>query len=302
MLCCSLKLWKLRTIMSNTKKIFLYATYIAVITCILLYYLFPADMIKKTLAYKVSRANPDFSIITEQAAPILPPGLKLKDVTIKRFDDAIFDIAEIKIKPALLSFLKPETVYTFTGLTGGGGFDGTAVVSKKKSDSRSRININLSEIQILEIPGLQDFSKYRTAGLLSGQLTFDKSRRPLVNAHANLNLANAMLTFPAPVFGLDSVSFQYVEGEITFNGRRMQIKKCTFNGTQVDGTVAGAILLKNPFEKSTLRLSGSIQPHSNFIAGLGRGIAGMLLPQIKSAKNGIKFKIRGTLEDPRFSL
>ncbi|RLC30056.1 MAG: type II secretion system protein GspN [Deltaproteobacteria bacterium] len=288
--------------MSKNKKIFFYTAYIAAVTCILLYYLFPSDMIKETLAHKVSQANPDFSVITGQASPVLPPGLKLQDVTVKRFDQAIVDISEIRIKPVLLSFFKPETIYTFTGMTGDGVFDGTAVISKKKSGDRLRLNINLSEIQILEIPGLQDFSRYRTAGLLSGRIDFDKSRRPIVNAHADLNLADTVLTFPAPVFGLDNLAFQYVEGEITLKGRRMQIKKCTFNGTQLDGTVTGTIILKNPFEKSTLRLTGSILPHSNFMAGTGQGIAGMLLPKIKSAKKGLAFKIRGTLEDPRFSL
>lgn len=296
-----MKLWKLRLVMNKKKKIFLYATYIAVITCILLYYLFPSDMIKNTLAYKISQANPDFSVVIGEATPSLPPGLKLQDVTIKRFDNTIFNINAITIKPALLSFFKPETIYAFAGRTGNGVFDGTAVIPSKISDNRSRINISLNEIQILEIPGLQDFSKYRTAGLLSGQMAFDKGQKPLVNAHANLNLTNTVLTFPDPVFGLDNLSFQYIDGEIMLNGRRMDVKKCTFNGNQVDGMIAGTIILKNPFEKSTLQLNGSIQPHSKFFAGLGGGIAGMLLPQIKSAKNGLKFKIRGTLEDPKLS-
>jgi len=288
--------------MSKNKKILSYTTYIAVIACILLYYLFPSDVIKKTLAYRVSRADPNFSIMTGHAAPVLPPGIKLRNVTIKRFNNSLFDIDEVKIKPALLSFLKPETIYTFTGRTGDGTFNGTAAVSNKQSDNRSRLDVNLSEIQIREIPGLQTFSRYPTAGLLSGTIAFNKSRRPLVNARANLNIANALLTFPNPVFGLDNLSFQYIEGEVTFNGRRMQVKKCTFNGSQVDGTIAGIIILKNPFEKSTLRLTGTIQPHSGFIAGLGQGIAGLLVPRIKSTKEGIKFKIRGTLEDPKFSL
>ncbi len=259
-------------------------------------------MIKETLAYKISQVNPNFSVMTGQAVPVLPPGIKLQNVTIKRFNDSLFDINEIQIKPALLSFLKPETIYTFTGRTGGGAFDGKAFVSREKSDGHSRININLNEIQILEIPGFQDFSRYQAAGLLSGQVVVNKSRRPLISAHADLNLANAMLTFPSPVFGLNNLSFQYIEGEVTLASRRMQIKKCTFNGNQVDGTISGIIILKNPFEKSTLRLSGSILPHSDFIASLGQGIASMLLPQLKSAKNGLRFKIRGTLEDPRFSL
>jgi type II secretion system protein N len=288
--------------MSKNKKIFFYATYIILITCILLYYLFPSDMIKKTLANRVSRANPDFSIVTGQAAPVLPPGLKLQDVTLKRFHNALFDIQEIKIKPALLSFFKPETSYTFTGRTGGGSFDGNAVHPNKKSTALPRININFNEIQIREIPGLQNFSQYKTTGLLSGKIALDKSRGPLINARANLNLANAVVTFPTPVFDLDGLSFQYVEGKITISGRRMQVKKCTFNGSQIDGTIAGNILLKTPFEKSTLRLTGAIQPHSNFIAGLGQGVANMLLPQLKSSKEGLKFKIRGTLEKPKFSL
>lgn len=288
--------------MSKNKKIFFYAIYIILITCVLLYYLFPSDMIKKNLAYRVSRANPDFSIVTGQAVPVLPPGLKLQDVTLKRFHNALFDIQEIKIKPELRSFFKSETSYTFTGRTGGGSFDGNAVHPNKKSTGLPRININFNEIQIREIPGLQNFSQYKTTGLLSGKIALDKSRGPLVNAKADLNLANAIVTFPTPVLDLESLSFQYVEGKITISGRRMQVKECTFNGPQLDGTIAGNILLKTPFEKSTLRLTGSIQPHPNFIAGLGQGVANMLLPQLKSSKDGLKFKIRGTLEKPKFSL
>ena len=288
--------------MGKNKKIFFYAIYIVLITCISLYYLFPSDMIKKTLAHSVSRANPDLSIITGKAAPVLPPGLKLQNVTLKRFDNALFDISEIKIKPVLLSFFKPETIYTFTGRTAGGGFDGTAVHSKKKQTALPRININFNEIQIRKIPGLQNFTQYRTTGLLSGDITLDKSRGPIIDARADLNLANAVVSFPAPVFGLDSLTFQYIGGELTISGRRIQVKKCTFNGIQIDGTLAGNILLKTPFKKSALRLTGSIQPHADFIAGLGEGVADMLLPQIKASKEGLKFKIRGTLEEPKFSL
>lgn len=288
--------------MQKKNRLTLYIIYVLAAACIFLYYLFPSHLISAFIADKVSEAHPDYAAVTEQAAPVLPPGIKLHNVTLTHLDDPVLRISEIRVKPALLTLFKPQKTYTFKGRTAGGSFEGTAAIDRETAAGQAQLNLNLAGIQIRNIPFLQKVARYPLSGILSGRVTYEKSRRPQGRASATLNLAEAVVELPIPMLGLDRLSFQYIDSEMTLAGRRVQISKCTFTGNQMDGAISGMIMLRDPVENSQLRLNGTVQPHSDLMAGLGQGLAKMILPGNKIGKNGLKFKIRGTLANPDVSL
>ncbi len=62
--------------MKISKKSLLYAAYIIGITGFFLYYLFPSDMLKKYLEYRLSQGNPDISVTIDRVSPTAATGHK----------------------------------------------------------------------------------------------------------------------------------------------------------------------------------------------------------------------------------
>jgi type II secretion system protein N len=108
----------------------------------------------------------------------------------------------------------------------------------------------------------------------------------------------------SPLFNITEVTFNQVQAEAVLGaGRRLEIRKCNLAGPQLNGAISGAIRLANDPAQSALDLTGSVKPHPGFLAEIGQGFpASLLLKNRSGGASEISFRIRGTIENPAFSL
>ncbi|WP_207692523.1 type II secretion system protein GspN [Desulfonema limicola] len=158
----------------------------------------------------------------------------------------------------------------------------------------------LEGIQIKNIQALQNLSDYNLAGVLGGTIAYKGTRTSNI-ADGDISILNCIVELKTPFFNLKDLTFTQIDSKITLhNLQNLQIKETILKGSQAGGSISGTVTLKNPYEKSILNLSGTINPHPALIAKLG-AMASLFLKQ-KQGSSGFPFKITGTLEKPDFSL
>lgn len=72
-------------------------------------------------------------------------------------------------------------------------------------------------------------------------------------------------------------------------------------GMQMDGKIDGTILFKYPGRNSSLDLNGALNPHPLFLESLRKN-APASFSKKRDGKNGLEFRIEGTVDHPEFSL
>jgi len=285
--------------MSNVRKGFLYAAYILVATFFFAYYLFPSDEAKKYISENLTATHPGLNITIDRVTPAFPPGLRLQAIDFYHRDALLLKAEQIKIVPGYLSLLSPGIDFVFKGRAYAGLFKGRGNITKNRATRQIMSGARFSGIQIEKIAALQDLAGLKISGLLEGKAEYNFSQKSKGNLSAELALADFIIEFKVPFLNLDTFSFSKIEAEVALNYHKLKIKKCIIKGSQIDGTFAGFVTLKNPVNKSILNISGTVTPQPLLFSKLGS-----ILPGDKkmSGKNGFSVKISGTLDKPDISI
>jgi len=287
--------------MSNTKKSFLYLIYTIVVAVIFLYYLFPSDKVKEYISSNLKIANPDFIVAIDTIRPVFPPAIRLHAVSFHYADGVLLDAERVTIAPKLSSLFRQKTIFSFKGRINGGNFKGNIEKLKDKSVPQTKIDVSLTGIQIDDIPGIQNLFDREISGRLDGNIVYE-SKGTTETTDVELTLSNGIVKLLTPVFALESIAFRSIEADATINKQKLQIKKCIIKGEQMDGNILGSVMLKNPLSTSLINLRGTIELQRSFLAGLRKSLPANLLPKRLLGKNGFPIMLKGTIENPSFSL
>jgi type II secretion system protein N len=286
------------------RKWILYFIYICVATGFFIYILFPSDGVKDLLAAQIQKAYPDYDMSADRIQPAFPPGLRFDKVGISYKDDLWIETEHIKVIPDYLSIFTPEKAIDFSGRLYKGEMAGSVGIRKEKSSYQYSVAANVSDIDIEEIQRLQEVSGRTISGVLDAVFqinTLTGVEREIV---IQLNIADCEVELTNPLFNLSfkRISFENIDAELTIGKESLQLRQCRAVGKQIDGNLAGTILIKDPIGKSILNLRGNIKPHHTLMASVKKILPGNLLQAKASADNGFPIKLYGTIEKPKFSL
>jgi type II secretion system protein N len=285
--------------MSNIRKGFLYAAYILVATIFFAYYLFPSDAAKKYISENLTATHPELNITIDRVTPAFPPGLRLQAINFYQRDALLLEVEQIKIVPGYLSLFSPVIDFAFKGRAYAGLLEGRGNITKNRAARQIMTGARFSGIQIEKIAAIQDLAGLKISGLLEGKAEYNFSQKSSGNLSAQLALSDCEIGLKAPIFNLETFSFSKIETEIALNYHELKIKKTIIKGSQMDGTLAGFVTLKNPVNKSVLNISGRVTPQPQLFSKLGS-----ILPGNKkmSGKKGFSVKLGGTLDKPEISI
>lgn len=281
--------------MSNIRKGFLYAVYILVATIFFAYYLFPSDTAKKYISENLTATYPELNITIDRVTPAFPPGLRLQTINFYHRGALLLKVEQIKIVPGYLSLLSPAIDFVFKGRAYAGILEGRVNITKNRAARQIMTGARFSGVQIEKIAAIQDLAGFKISGLLEGKVEHNFSQKSSGNLSAELALSDCEIGLTVPFFNLDTFSFSKIEAEVVLNNHKLQVKKCIFKGSQMDGNFTGSVILKNPVNKSVLNISGTVTPQSLLFSKLGS-----ILPGNKkmSGKKGFSVKLGGTLGQP----
>ncbi|MDP2645854.1 MAG: type II secretion system protein GspN [Desulfobacterales bacterium] len=287
--------------MNKTLKIFLYLIYTVAITVFFLYHLFPSDEVKAHIQRSLGRLNPDYSVRIDRIRPTFPPGLHFNAVGLFHRNGLLLEVKKINITAKIFSLFRAQKTMSFQGSTYGGILDGVVHISKDRAAQRFQVDARISGVQIQDISVLQKMPVKPSSGVLEATVLLDTrpTREPL---KTNLTISDAELKLPPTFFTPGSLSFRSIRLEMALDQKTVQVRKSLISGRQIDGQFSGSVLFRNPLDKSILNLTGTIQPHPQFLANLEKTLAVNIFPKRRVGEKGFPIRIYNTIEAPKFAL
>lgn len=285
----------------DSKNFILYILFTIVAGILFIYLLFPDEKVKDYMTFQVNRAYPDLGLSIDGIQLDFPPGIRISGASLAHSNSEMLRVERAHITPKLLSLLGENPVYSFTGRTLDGEFDGKAAVFKEKEGHQFEIEGDFEDFQISRIPALQQLGQRKITGRLSGNLIY-RGKGSAGTTRINVTLSNGEFELSTPVPNLDNIAIDTLEADMILTGERLQVKKCEFSGRQIEGTLSGNIRLKKPFKEGTLHLRGRLKPQPEFLSGIKKIIPEALLPKRLMGRNGFPIALNGTLERPGFLL
>lgn len=287
--------------MGSIQKIVLYVAFTVVFTVVFLYLLFPSDTLRAYIVSQIQHSAPELSVEIGKVTPAFPPGLGLANIICEYQEIPMVTASQATIRPALLKLLGSEKVADFHVLTSEGRIDGRTTIREGKQTLLS-VDADIDQIALEEIAGLRAIPDYIISGLLSGKIDYKATPGRSGSGSADLLVANAKLELINPMFGMEGFAFPSIEAQLNLSPRRLQLRRCTLKGNEIDGNISGSVMLRAPLGQSRLNLSGVLRPHAEFMAKLKTSMPVALLGGKNLGQKGLPFRITGTIDKPGFSL
>jgi type II secretion system protein N len=283
------------------KKI-VYAGYFIIVTVFFLYYLFPGDAVTSYLNYKINSMSSDISMSIKKLKPDFPPGIKLSATNLLYRNQPIAGADFLKIKPSYLSLFSSNKTFFVNGDMYSGKLDSVIRLADFRSSPDFEAEASFANIQLSQIPIIEQFQSYRVAGIAGGELAFDNKEVKPGKGNAEIIVTDITVDFTPALFGLERVSFNSINADVDINGQRMELKRLNIDSRDVSGTATGSVVLRTPLNKSTINIRGELKPHPAFIKQMGSIFPVEMLSRKQSKTGGIPFRITGSLEQPNFAL
>jgi len=287
--------------MKNPSKWILYAVYILAIAGILLYSRFPADTVSGYLLFHAKNLFPGCNAVIGDIKPAFPPGLKLSRVNILWQNRSLLNIDQAVVAPGYLSILKDHKVLHIAAKAYGGAIKARITAGGDESARPVSAHAVIEDISLEKIAWLKSISNRDLSGFLEGKIDYNR-QSPEEPLRSSLTFTDLTIEMLVPVFNMESFDFKSVETDIVVNNQKVLVTRCVLRGQKVDGNLTGSVSLKEPIEKSTFNLSGTLKIHPAFMAYLKKHLPASLLPKKKSGDNSFPIRFFGTLDKPGFSL
>lgn len=279
-----------------------YAGYFIIITVVFLYYLFPGDAVTAYINYKINNMSPDVRISISGLQPDFPPGVKLLGPDLLYRNQPVAGADLIRIKPAYLSLFSGNKTFFVNGDIYTGNLDSVIRLADFSANPAFDAEATFANIQISQIPILEQFQSYQIAGIASGQLLFDNKEVKAGKGNAQILVTDATVEFTPALFGLEQLTFKSINTDFEISGQRVVVKKFDVDSRDVSASASGSIILRTPVNKSTINIRGEFKPHPAFIKQLGNLFPVEMLSRRQTASGGLPFRITGSLEQPNFAL
>jgi len=291
--------------MNNTKKFFLYISFIIAAFVFFLYILFPSDAVKTYIEHKLGGINPDLSILIDNINPVFPPGVRLNTVSFYYIRSLLLDAETIKIVPKIFSVFSSKKTFSFKSVAYDGIINGKAIIGSNAG--HIKVDADLSGIQIKDIPAIKipagiEKEKYKVSGILNGKVSYSNNKGSDRVVGAKLGISDCRIKLKEPVFNHENFTFSKIEADLAAINKRLQIKSCTIEGDKVNASLSGSIVTKNNLGSSVLNQKGKIKLKPSFFGNMQKNLLASIFPKKKAGNRSLFFKIGGTFDNPEFTL
>lgn len=275
----------------------LYGLYLLSVTVLFLYYLFPAEAVKRYVQTRASQLDSALQVTAGQVRPAFPAHMRWSNVSLRYNRQLLFKADKITVAPRLFSFLFGEKGYTIRTDVYGGTVKGRMETASGGLAGR----LKLSALKLEGIPGLKSFGQLKPTGKLSCRLDFVPENNTF-SAEGNFSITDLTVNLADSLPGMTALSFSTFSGKIGFSANRLAISDGKARGRQADAGLKGTLTLEKPLMESDLALSVTVRPHVELIATLRKNPVFQWASGTAVEKNGLPIDITGTIADPQISL
>jgi type II secretion system protein N len=287
--------------MSNLKKWFVYLTFIITAMVFLIYYLFPSEFVKRYIIFKIGQINPDLEVSIGHVFPTFPPGLRFDTVSFEYAGNRMLEAEKMRVVPRLTSVLRARRILLFSLNVYSGSVIGKAHIIARNKNGQFDIEAIISGMQLADIPVIKNQSAFKLSGVLGMEISYQNGPKIGNTMRARVEILDSELQPENLILNQDLMAFERIEAYLFMRDGRIELERCNFTGDQFDGTLSGFGILKNPVNKSTIELSGRLNPHHPFLSQEDGNLPLAILNALKSETEDISILIRGSIENPSFS-
>jgi type II secretion system protein N len=281
--------------MKQTRKTFFYFVYIIVATAFFLYMLFPSDVVKAYIVTHANGVDPNLRIRVDDVTPALPPGIRIVAASLYCAQHVVFSAERITVSPQYAKLIQPDTAFILTGTAHGGRLKGTLTIEK---DNPVVLDTKLFDIQLERIPAVQSLFKEGVSGRCSGTIRYRSKTGTGGVFDSNLSISDVTVEISNRSLNLDTLIFDQISANIVLDNDRLHIKKCDVASRQGNAKFTGTILLRNPREKSTLNVTGTLKPNQVLLAAIRSTLPKGVFARVSSGKKDLTLQLRGAFENP----
>lgn len=294
----------MKQFISRNRKWFGYIIYCILLTVALLYYRFPSDTLRDYLQARANNLDTPLFLSIDRIKPWLPFGLKFRQTEIsfkEKPNIKIFSADSLLVKPQAWSFFKGKSKYCFECLSYGGDIRGCIYFEKDRLTAPFNTEIELNTIRVGNYEHLKDLIGTHVNGILSGTICYRGQHKNLIDGagEANLKLLDGKVDLLLPILSLESIKFNEVKIDMVLKTQKINLTHFELEGPLLKSTMSGTISLKKEFAKSTLDLTGKIEPFAAFFKNT-EGVSNTVkFFKQRLRKGTLVFIIQGTIGEPK---
>jgi type II secretion system protein N len=278
-----------------------YLLYGLVVFIVLLYVMFPYELLRQRLNERLSQEAIQFDIA--QLRSTFPPGLHARQIRaqVKRqqVPGPVLQLDTLHAWPEWLALLSGKLQVHFAGTLYSGRIAGDIRYPMAAATAWEG-QVRLEALDVTQYPPLQQNGKVTVRGQLSGEATVTVSQAgTLQQSKVTFRLQPAVLT-PGEALQLPlqrEIACDTLQGNATRDSRQWQIEALTCQGNDVFIDVRGTVRPQNPPPTSVLNLRVQVRSEEVFKQEIA--LLGSLVRQRPDRRGELSFGLRGPLRQPR---
>jgi type II secretion system protein N len=279
-----------------------YVVYGLMVFAVLLYVMFPYDLLRQRLNEWLSQGAFQFSIA--RLSSTLPPGLRARQVRIQakrqQIPEPMLHLDTLGVWPEWLALLSGTLNLHFTGTLYGGRAAGDIRYPLTAAATAWEGQVRLAALDMTQHPLLQQNGKVSVRGQLNGEATATVSKEgALQQGEAMFRLQPAVFT-PGEALQLPlqrEIACDTLHSNLTLAPQQWQIETLTCQGNDVFIDVSGTLRPQRPFANSAINLRLQLRSEEAFKQEIA--LLGSLVRQRPDRRGELSFGLRGLLRQPR---
>lgn len=268
-----------------------------------LWVLFPSDDFADYIETLAAGSANGMIVEVGKARPSLTFGIAMKDVVLKKGEGMNVTMDELYVRPGYFSLLGKNPSVSFRTQVFGGRIKGKIRWDKAAKGDIGVEKLTLTDIDLARMKEqVKDFlPRTGVAGILNADGGYSPEGRG--NGLVNFSIKNLMIKPAEPLFTIEALNFSDVTASMEIKNRKMELDQCVIEGKEIDGTMKGSIALGRPFDRSVLRLAGTLKPEKALMDKLSQAMPVQAMMGSAMNESGeIPFTVSGPVGDPRYSL
>ena len=280
-----------------------YGLYGAVCLLFFLWVLFPADYFADYLENMAARQGGGLSMEIGRARPSLPFGITMTDVYVNMGEQTRLKADYLKVSPGLFSLLGKSPAISFSSGIFGGKVKGKVrwLSSARGALAVEKLSVEDADLAMVkqQAPGI--LPNYSIKGVLSADGHYTPEGRG--NGKINVNIKELMFETKQPIFTINNLNFNDISVNMDIKNRKCEIEQCVIEGNEIDGAMKGSVLIREPLERSTLKLTGTLKPEKAFLDQLRKTMpVEAVVGNQMNDQGEIPFNVSGMLGAPSYTL
>jgi type II secretion system protein N len=280
-----------------------YTLYGVVVFVVLLYILFPYELLRQRVVERFLRD--DLRLAITSLRPDFPPGVQLRQVrlltTSAASTETLAQVETLRMQPDVVALLSKTLDIRFDARLYNGRFEGNIHTAVAEGESLWELQARFSDLQVEQHPLAQKDTKAFLRGRLEGDVNATLDNAGLLQ-QGLINLRMQPLVF----MGNEGLQLQLsrditcdsLQSQLRFAAGQLQIISFNCRGEDLSIVARGSVQWQQPLGESTLELQVQMRSETTFKQEID--LIGTLIRRRPDRRGVLSFNIRGTLQQPRF--